>query len=497
MFKEFQKLKVLNLRNNFISILDGYPFSTLLVLYELDISFNSILNINGNFSRLDKLSVLNLQNNIITNLKDFSFSNLTSLRTLNLAFNRIHFIHKKAFDGLSTLTKLNLTGNRIKVLAPSRFVALLNLEILDLSNNGLNILDYSTFQGLQSVKYLHIHNNKLTVYRTMFQGLCNLGWLHTDSYVICCAKPSTVSSNNCIAPRDSISSCEQLISVGFLSQMIWYMALFSVIGNAFVIYYRNCGEIRGSASHCVFVLHLSISDFLMGLYLFIIAIADLEYQNIYGFNDSEWRYSKACTIAGLLATTSSEASVIFIFLITLERFIVLKHPFSAGVFKNRRLVILITIIAWLSAIAFSAVPLFVYQDFYSRSTVCISLPLTTERVSGWEYSTLLFIGFNLLIFLAVVILQLLIYIHVKRMGSKTNNDNTKREMKVLRSLSYVVVSDTLCWIPIIVIGLMAYGGVGVSPDIYAWVIVVVLPINSALNPFIYTFSMIYRRKARK
>lgn len=177
------------------------------------------------------------------------------------------------------------------------------------------------------------------------------------------------------------------------------MALFSVIGNAFVIYYRKCGGIEGSNSHCVFILHLSISDFLMGLYLFIIAIANLKYQNIYGFNDNEWRYSTTCTIAGLLATTSSEASVMFIFLITMERFIVLKYPFSAGVFKNRISVVLITIIA----IAFSAVPLYVYQDLYSRSTVCISLPLTTERVSGWEYSTLLFIGFNLLIFLAVVV----------------------------------------------------------------------------------------------
>lgn len=453
MFKGLKKLEVLNLRNNSISMLDGYTFSDLLMLDELDISYNSIFEITHNiFEGLDGLRILNLHNNMLTILNESTFSNLKSLHSLDLACNQIQLIHEKAFEGLVSLKKLNLTGNRIKALASSRFVALVKLEIFDLSENNLEILDHSTFQGLHAVKYLYIHSNKLTVFRTMFHGLSNLEWLRTDSYIICCAKPSTVSSNNCIAPRDSISSCEQLISVGFLSQTIWYMALFSVIGNAFVIYYRNCGGIEGSNSHCVFVLHLSISDFLMGLYLFIIAIADLEYQNIYGFNDSEWRYSTTCTIAGLLATTSSEASVMFIFLITMERFIVLKYPFSAGVFKNRISVVLITIIAWLIAIAFSAVPLCVYQDFYSRSTVCISLPLTTERVSGWEYSTLLFIGFNLLIFIAVVVGQLLIYIHVKRMGEKINNDNTKREMKVLRSLSYVVVSDTFSWIPIILIG---------------------------------------------
>lgn len=44
-----------------------------------------------------------------------------------------------------------------------------------------------------------------------------------------------------------------------------------------------------------------------------------------------------------------------------------------------------------------------------------------------------------------------------------------------------------------IIGFLALGGVDISSDVYAWVIVLVLPINSALNPFIYTFSMMYRQ----
>ncbi|XP_052685066.1 uncharacterized protein LOC128164975 [Crassostrea angulata] len=485
------------LRNNNITNTDFYFSELMELLIELDLSYNLIQNItNVMFKGLNRLRYLNLQNNLIAMLDEFSFSRLESLRTLNLAFNQIHTINKMAFENLLSLAKLNLTGNKLKSLAPARFIALNKLEILDLSGNGLQVLEYDAFKSSDSVKYLYIHSNKLTVSRAMFQGLCNLEWLQTDSYIICCAKPLTVHSSKCISPKDSISSCEQLINVGFLAQMIWYMALFSVIGNAYVIYYRIQGGIKGNASQGVFVLHLSVSDFLMGVYLFIIAIADLEYRNIYGFNDGEWRYSMACTIAGLLATTSSEASMIFIFLITIERYIVLKHPFSAGFAKNRRLILFVTIVAWLIAILFSVIPVLVYPDFYSRSTVCISLPLTPERRTGWEYSTFLFIGFNMFIFMAIVVGQLLIYIQVKRMGKKINNDNSKREMAVLKSLSYVVLSDTFCWIPIIIIGLLASGGVNISSDVYAWVIVLVLPINSALNPFIYTFSMIYRQKMR-
>ena len=142
----------------------------------------------------------------------------------------------------------------------------------------------------------------------------------------------------------------------------------------------------------------------------------------------------------------------FIFLITIERYMALKRPFSRGFFRSRKVVILISTFAWFIALMFSFVPLTTYKDFYSRSTVCISLPLTTKKVSGWEYSTFLFIGFNLIILLAVIIGQLLIYIEVKRIGQAIQRDNTKREIAVFKSLSYVVLSDTFCWIPIIIIG---------------------------------------------
>ena len=37
-------------------------------------------------------------------------------------------------------------------------------------------------------------------------------------------------------------------------------------------------------------------------------------------------------------------------------------------------------------------------------------------------------------------------------------------------------------------GLAALNGSVISGDVYAWVIVFVLPVNSALNPVLYTFS---------
>ena len=43
-------------------------------------------------------------------------------------------------------------------------------------------------------------------------------------------------------------------------------------------------------------------------------------------------------------------------------------------------------------------------------------------------------------------------------------------------------------------GVLALTGHVIPGDVYAWIAVVVLPINSALNPFLYTFSAIFGKK---
>lgn len=47
------------------------------------------------------------------------------------------------------------------------------------------------------------------------------------------------------------------------------------------------------------------------------------------------------------------------------------------------------------------------------------------------------------------------------------------------------------------LGTMTLAGQDISGDVYAWVIVFVLPVNSALNPFLYTFSGICKKNKVK
>jgi len=63
---------------------------------------------------------------------------------------------------------------------------------------------------------------------------------------------------------------------------------------------------------------------------------------------------------------------------------------------------------------------------------------------------------------------------------------------------FIVLTDFCCWIPIIIIGIASLLGMEAPPSVYAWVAVFVLPLNSALNPVLYTISTAnFRRKFRR
>ena len=68
---------------------------------------------------------------------------------------------------------------------------------------------------------------------------------------------------------------------------------------------------------------------------------------------------------------------------------------------------------------------------------------------------------------------------------------------IARRLITVVVSDFLCWFPICVLGLIALSGVPVPGDVNVAMAIFVLPLNSALNPFLYTVNIVLEKRRLK
>ncbi|XP_062583978.1 G-protein coupled receptor GRL101-like [Saccostrea cucullata] len=467
--------------------------------YTLNLSHNRLTT----WHIVSLIQVLHLQHNLIVSINytiDLGISE-ARLHYLDLSYNKIERIANNELAVLNNLMYLKLQHNVISYIHPRAFLKLSELIYLDLSNNQLRDLERSHFIHLLNLRYLYLQNNNLRVMEGMFDGLMNIQYLQVDSYTLCCAQPKAVSKIQCLAPVNEISSCNDLIDIPLLSIAIWYMALLAVCGNLF----GTCHKLlllNKKSSLCkpfdILSINLGFADFLMGVYLYIIAGANLKFSDRYGFEDFLWRNSPLCTFAGILATLSSEASALFVLFITIDRILAIPFPFSL-LNKKIKIAKIISMLVWMISFLLSLLPLFgieYFKDYYSGSGVCISLPLSVLRKPGWEYSMVLFVGANFAIFIIVLLGQMLIFMDVVRFEKKGNRQSfspKRTEINIAKSLMAVAVTDVLCWVTIGTIGFLTFMGIDVTNKVYAWVIVVILPINSALNPLIYLFSVMMNR----
>ena len=276
----------------------------------------------------------------------------------------------------------------------------------------------------------------------------------------------------------------------------------------------------------------------------------------------EWRQSFACKFAGFLSILSSEGSVFFVTMVSIDRLLCVKYSYSN--FQVTPIVARICVaVAWVIAFLISVTPIALATDngdIYSISEVCIGIPIvqrpiTTLRkslvqvnvtsvssrfmydismgrvkefhiehveqqqsvqnvtynvlhITGSQiapiFSIVVFIGVNLACFFIVAVCYIQVFVFAKRKMLKLDRDE---EIRMSIRMFAIVFTDFCCWVPLGVICILAQCGViTISPEMYAWTVGFILPINSSINPFLYVLhETIYdcmkkrqeKRKARE
>ena len=433
------------------------------------------------------LAEMNLSSSMFSDLNKLIFGNDHNLFSLDLSFNNIEVIPMYAFRGLKHLKKLLIHGNvllhtiyphafegltrlpslvirhaQLQIVTKDTLIGLDNLETLNMTESNIKRIDDFAFTGLHKLKSLDIHQNSITEFSAgIFQGLESLEKIVSDMFVFCCLKPLSVKEENCFPLRDEFSFCTDMMKTDSLRICLWVIGLSGLIGNVAVVFYRIIYD-RASLSkgHGIFITSLGTADFLMGIYLIIIASADAMFRGTYVWNDISRRYGTLCKLAGVLSTVSSECSVLFLFFITIDRFIIIKYPFGQIRF-SKTLAQATSCVVFMIGILLATIPLMPgasYFDgtFYSRSAVCLTLPLTRDRPSGWEFSFGIFIIFNFLLFIIFAGFQMAIFREITSILGQIKSNRKRQDMTVARNLFLVVFSDFLCWCPVGVMGLYIF-----------------------------------------
>nr|KAG5697422.1 hypothetical protein BaRGS_008848 [Batillaria attramentaria] len=308
------------------------------------------------------------------------------------------------------------------------------------------------------------------------------------------------SSRICVHPDnmcDGVFQCPQrddelLCDLRCPENCTCYGNLGSFVYRAFI------SRVESTTGFRVFVTHLSVSDFVMGVYLAVIGVADRVFQGTYLWKDLTWKRSVACQLAGFLCLLSSEVSAFLICLITLDRFLVLRFPFSQLHFRGKS-AHLLCVLVWFVGFVLASVPLLPvtsHWEFYSQTGICIPLPITRKDFPGHTYSFTIMIIFNFILFLLIAAGQVTIFwsVRANSMPMGDVSTSTSKDLTIARRLFTVVMSDFLCWFPIGLLGLLASNDVAVSGEVNVAMAIFVLPFNSVLNPFLYTLNIISERR---
>ena len=556
LFQDLPNLVYLDIDYNNLVELPVGLFRRLYILNQLDLQFNKLISLkSGLFKDLRNLTYIDLDNNELVELAPDIFKGLYKLQYLHLDYNKLKSLDAHIFQDLHDLIYLDLKVNQFVTLDPSLLTNLRSLTTLLLGNNQLMMLDSHMFKGLLALAFLDLSDNNLKEIPTIstlqglhyfrlndnplvnvknesFLGIPKTVEFYVSQPEICmCFIPTDV---NCTAaqPRSPYMTCTRLLSDRVLVAFMWIIGLNAIGGNLFVMGWRT-KYFQNNRLQSLLLTNLAVSDLLMGLYMMIVACADIYFGEDFPMHAEAWRSSTTCRITGTIAILSSEASVFFVMMISIDRFIDIKYPYSSKKLRQKWTHICIALVWIFSAIS-GIIPSYFSgqnQDFYDNSHVCIGLPLaqietyaiTTFETeicpantpfchtkistkshsegfnSGMYFSMVLFLGINCLCYVVI----LACYIEIIRCVYKSSkrarlNAKMKEQISLTIKVAVIVATDFFCWFPIIVLGILVQANVLIlPPSVFAWSVTVVLPINSAINPYLYTVAVIVSKRRKQ
>ena len=393
--------------------------------------------------------------------------------------------------------------------------------------------------------------------------VCNVKSNYSKSYIalssVCDGK------DDCLDSSDESSCCHrQLINDLTLKISSWLIGALSLLLNGATQVRCICTIRRVRTSSAltdkVLITLINFGDWLVGSYLFSLALIDAYFGSSFCLKQFDWLLSSSCSILGVASTIGSQISLFSMTILSITRLVRIAKGLSIPGLVNKKCYILVasTILLLLgTSTVIAVIPLlphfedtFVnalyYPDvdflrgFVTKNSLKPSIALYYGRIRlgvtslswnsfrslikgmftstyrGISQRTLGFYGndpvclfkffvasdepqtvfslpllaSNFVCFGVISISYLLVFVITStsssRLSEGANGDHVrKRNQRLQRKVSVIILTDFLCWVPFIIICLLHTKGVVDASPWYALLSILILPINSVINPLLY------------
>ncbi|XP_067206385.1 relaxin receptor 1 isoform X3 [Linepithema humile] len=480
------KLETLRLNQNRIIMADFSDLENSTTTYLIDLSKNMLTTSALKLPRLPALTEIILDENRFESITEDLFAGCSGLKSLSMENNSISNIDEHAFRNLQ-LVELNLAHNKIITIPSNVFQPVNNLSKLLIGYNPIAELPMTLFNPLKNLRSLGVEDiNMDNMKKNAFDMFPNLDFVYFKKFHYCMTYAPKVQK--CRPASDGVSSMSHLLGKPLLRAAVWSISCVTCLGNSLVLWERFVVKDENRVLSII-IRNLAVSDMLMGIYLFIIAIEDARFRDNYKQEASTWMSSWFCTLLGALAMTSSEVSVLILSFMSVERFILIAAPLKRHQAMTSQAARSSMIVIWIVGFILALVPVIHWRNstrFYGVNGMCFPLHIDDPYLIGWEYSAFIFLGLNLLGLMIIAYVYTAMFASIWRTRHATPLSIGDSEFAFRFFL--IVLTDAACWAPIIALKILAMMKYPVPPDLHAWIVIFILPVNSAINPLLYTFT---------
>lgn len=447
----------------------------------------------GNIT-LPNLRSLELSNNNIRVITVDDLGHVPQLQTLILAGNPLTstlLSSKELKNHTVILQVLDLSRVALPVLNVDTHMPY--LQSLNLSGTGLDHLQGTGFQSLSNLRVIDLRGCPLSHFpHSAFGGLAQLRTMYADSWRLCCRAALPVGFNplDCHAPEDIVSSCERLLKNVLHVVLVSMYTTAALVGNVIGFVLQVFIKTEDSGKKNVLLPHLHVSDFLMGMYLVFIAMADHLYQGHYLWEDISWRNGVACKSSAFFFLLSSVMSPCMVSLVTVEKLIKMRFP-------NRQLhstyVHVAGAISWAFGFLLALVLILISNmRLQGPSGICIPILFTEESEGFYHGVTVIF---PCVLYSLVAVAQIYIYIKSRpNIMAALDSDRDSSEERSARRFLPVALCGCVCRMSLGMLAWPLSHAAAMSQADKVTATVLALPFTSALHPLFYAYSVLRERQ---
>ena len=226
----------------------------------------------------------------------------------------------------------------------------------------------------------------------------------------------------------------------------------------------------------------------MGFYLIMIASANQFYSQRYSEYLEIWLRSPLCLTASFLVSVSSLMSTFVLLLITIDRYLYLAYPFT-----DRRLSYKVNVTAlsifWFITIIFVGIPIAYSINqaapnrLYETNSVCLPGNTKNRYLMIWLLS---YCGTTFLIWFAIAIMYVAILYEIIQSRKMAQREISAEDNIIILKMITIVATDLISWMPLYIVIIRVLLGYQLATHTLPFIAVLSLPINSCLNPILYT-----------